>query len=161
MSKEDQIILKPYANLESVLSSCQNSTPLESLCPIFLDRLNRILPYVCAQELTIQGRGYCHNPGKYPSQLVFMVIQAPPIYGQFGHIFIFMPFESSWQEIALWPYPIMAPGPYPASVAALANSLCHHSPGQYIIYGPGGSFTLPGATGPTNPIQGLWPTPFD
>ncbi|MBW0508050.1 hypothetical protein O181_047765 [Austropuccinia psidii MF-1] len=50
----------------------------------------------------------------------------------------------------------MAPRPYPASVASLANYASHHPPGQYLISGPGGLFTLPEASGPSDTIQRVW-----
>ncbi|MBW0552329.1 hypothetical protein O181_092044 [Austropuccinia psidii MF-1] len=58
-----------------------------------------------------------------------------------------MPFGPSLGETAFWPYS--------APLASLANSQSHHPPGQYLISGPGGSFPLPGASGPSSLIQGL------
>ncbi|MBW0469279.1 hypothetical protein O181_008994 [Austropuccinia psidii MF-1] len=55
----------------------------------------------------------------------------------------------------------MAPRPYPAPLASLANSQSHQPPCQYLISAPGGSFSLPRASSPSKPIKGLGPTPFD
>ena len=63
MSREDQVNLNSYANkLISSISSFQDSMPLESLGHIRLNSLNRLLPYLGAQELTIQGRGVLSQP---------------------------------------------------------------------------------------------------
>ncbi|MBW0521627.1 hypothetical protein O181_061342 [Austropuccinia psidii MF-1] len=151
MPKEDQIILMPYANLASVLIFLQNSTPLESLHPICLNSLNRILPYPRTQELTIQGRGVLSQPWKIPLSI-----------GVYGN-------SSLHQYIKIWPYPhfysilnlvtrnslltIHGPRPYPAPLASVQFAI---PPAQANT-----SFTLPGASGPSNPIQGLCTTPFD
>ncbi|MBW0532237.1 hypothetical protein O181_071952 [Austropuccinia psidii MF-1] len=42
--------------------SFQESIPLESLSPVRLNFLNRLLPYLGAQELTNQGRGVLSQP---------------------------------------------------------------------------------------------------
>ncbi|MBW0535558.1 hypothetical protein O181_075273 [Austropuccinia psidii MF-1] len=64
MSREDQVNLNSYADtfISSDLFFSRFKIPLESLCPIHLNSLNRLLPYLGAQELTIQGRRVLSQP---------------------------------------------------------------------------------------------------
>ncbi|MBW0482226.1 hypothetical protein O181_021941, partial [Austropuccinia psidii MF-1] len=83
MSKEDQINVISYANLFTSLKfSFQNSIPLEPLCPIHLNSLKRLVPYLGAQELTIQGRWVLSQPQRIIPQWVLWQFSLNPVYGK-------------------------------------------------------------------------------
>ncbi|MBW0552426.1 hypothetical protein O181_092141 [Austropuccinia psidii MF-1] len=62
MSKEDQINLISYAKFFTSLKVLFKIQPLDSLRLICLNSLNRLVPYLGSQELTIQGRGVLSQP---------------------------------------------------------------------------------------------------
>ncbi|MBW0509308.1 hypothetical protein O181_049023 [Austropuccinia psidii MF-1] len=85
--------------------------PLESLSTISFNILNRLLPYLDAQELTIQGRGDCHNHENRPSSMGVAAIltwnQVPANWPH--HIFHgqLVPSGSVWQvghNTLFWPF---------------------------------------------------------
>ncbi|MBW0467021.1 hypothetical protein O181_006736 [Austropuccinia psidii MF-1] len=97
--------------------------------------------------------GYCHNPGKYPSQLMFTAIKA------------------STNKLPIWPYPHFY------AILKLVSGNIHYSwppghilhhwplwtiinpttPGQYLISGPGGHFPFQGPLVPLAQSRALFP----
>ncbi|MBW0517383.1 hypothetical protein O181_057098 [Austropuccinia psidii MF-1] len=147
MSREDQVNPISYAFI-SICSnfSFQESIPLKSLCPIRLNRLNRRLPYLGAQELTIEGRGVlsqpqvmnllhgcCHNPAwnqvgaNWPHHISYSQ------FAPFGHI--------------NFPWPFMASGHILPSLASVAN---------FHISNPQVSIFAFGLGGVALPPRGFW-----
>ncbi|MBW0574170.1 hypothetical protein O181_113885 [Austropuccinia psidii MF-1] len=136
-SRENQVNLNSYANTfisSNFLFRIQN--PLKSPHPIHLSSLNRLLPYLAAQELTIQGRGYCHNHKEGPSSIG---VAAIPTWDQVGanwphHILManLAPSGALWNfgHIPL-PCPFMPSGHILPSLASLANSSISPTPGLY------------------------------
>ncbi|MBW0585798.1 hypothetical protein O181_125513 [Austropuccinia psidii MF-1] len=134
MSREDHVNLNSYAN--DLISSnflFKIKIPLEPPRPIHLNSLNRLLPYLDAQELTIQGRGVLSQPRRLTllqgccgnSNLEPVGANWPHLvsYGQlvpssalwpFGHKTF--PYGKSWP-----PSSFMASGHILPSLASLAN----------------------------------------
>ncbi|MBW0486005.1 hypothetical protein O181_025720 [Austropuccinia psidii MF-1] len=95
---------------------------------------------------------------KNPLNWCLWQCKPPPIYGQFGHILNLIPFEPSWRGMEFWPF--MAPKPYPASLASLANPQSHQPPGQYLNSGPGGRLAFQGPLAPLTLSRDFGPPPL-
>ncbi|MBW0583008.1 hypothetical protein O181_122723 [Austropuccinia psidii MF-1] len=141
------------SSVSAQISSFQESVALESLCPIRLNSLNRLLPYLGAQELTIQGRGVLSQPR------VMTLLHGccgNPAWNQVGanwphHIFYGQLVPSG----ALWnfghgtsPWPFMASGHILPSLAFLANFHIPNPQASIFFLGLGVSFCLLGGSGP-------------
>ncbi|MBW0491747.1 hypothetical protein O181_031462 [Austropuccinia psidii MF-1] len=145
MSREDQVNLISYANLFTSLKFFLRFNTYGILCPICPNSLNRLLPYLGAQDLTIQGRGYCHNHD-----------EAPP-NGCCRN-------PSLTQVRPNWPchiiYDQMASGHILPSLVFLANSPPHQPPGHYPCFWAWGSFPSSRDLWPLEPPPGLLAQPL-
>ncbi|MBW0521769.1 hypothetical protein O181_061484 [Austropuccinia psidii MF-1] len=136
MSREDQVNPISYTIISiSSKFSFQESIPLESLFPIHLNVLNRLLPYLGAQELTIQGRGVLSQPrvmallhgccGNLAWDQVGANWTHHILYGQlapFGYI--------------TFPWPFMASSNILPSLAFLDNFLIPNPQASIFVFGP-------------------------
>ncbi|MBW0536253.1 hypothetical protein O181_075968 [Austropuccinia psidii MF-1] len=144
MSREDQVNPISYAIISiSSKFSFRESIPLESLCPIHLNSLNSLLPYLGAQELTIQGmrvlsqprvmtllHGCCSNPAwnqagaNWPHHI---------FYGQLAPLAIATSPGLSWPQSLF-----IASGHILPSLAFLANFHIPNPQASIFVFGPGG-----------------------
>ncbi|MBW0536852.1 hypothetical protein O181_076567 [Austropuccinia psidii MF-1] len=105
MSREDQVNPISYAII-SIGSkfSFQESIPLESLGLICFNSFNKLLPYLGALELTIQGRGVLSQPlGMTPPQWVLQQFSLEPSWGQLATPYPIWQIGPLWCSMALWP----------------------------------------------------------
>ncbi|MBW0583077.1 hypothetical protein O181_122792 [Austropuccinia psidii MF-1] len=123
--------------------SFQDQIPLEYLCPIRLNSLNRLLPYLGDQALTIQGRVVLSQPQVWPSSLMAAAIQPGAKLGPIGHVIPFMANLPPW---VFYGIPAITPPngnfmastifiglkPYPAVIGLLGKFPLHQPPGLHL-----------------------------
>ncbi|MBW0585921.1 hypothetical protein O181_125636 [Austropuccinia psidii MF-1] len=129
MSREDQFNLNSYANILSVqIFSFQDSNTSGIPTSNPSNSLNRLLPYLGAQELTIRGRGVLSQPQRMT--LLYWCwgqLATPYLYGQFGPL---------WRSMAFWPYHYFLANHGPNHHLWPQAISCHHWPPWPVLISP-------------------------
>ncbi|MBW0564594.1 hypothetical protein O181_104309 [Austropuccinia psidii MF-1] len=102
--------------------------------------------------------GHCHNHEFWPSSLMAAAIQPGATMGPIGHVMSFMANWSPWVFYGLYAIAPLNHHLWPQAIS------CHHWPSWPISTSPtprpGGSFYLPGGSGPPSHHHWPRPTPF-
>ncbi|MBW0502282.1 hypothetical protein O181_041997 [Austropuccinia psidii MF-1] len=132
---------------------------MDPLRPICLNSLNRIIPYLGAQELTIQGRGVLSQPRRLTLlHRCCSDSNLEPSWGQLATPYLLWPIGPLWCSMAIWPF--LASGHILPSLASLANFHITNRQAFIFDFGPGESFCLLGASRPPSHHLWFWDTPF-
>ncbi|MBW0519981.1 hypothetical protein O181_059696 [Austropuccinia psidii MF-1] len=163
MSREDQVNPISYAIIStSSKFSFQESIPLESLHPIRLNSLNRLLPYLGTQELTIKGRGVLSQPrGMTPLHGCCGNLSWNQVRANWPTLMLYSPLAIAPPPGLSWPQSsFMASGHILPSLAFLANFHIPNPQASIFVLGLGVSLCLLGGSGPPSNHHYPWATPF-